>query len=84
MILMRAQNSPRYRFGAWLVAAATRLHRHKLATALANKLERIACGNEGGSVCIDMRHQRRLQPFAGMRSLPSRKKHIGALPDCLF
>ena len=42
VILMRPQNWPRYSFGAWLVTAATRLHRNKLATALANKLARIA------------------------------------------
>ena len=39
---MRPQNWPRYSFGGWLVTAATRLHRNKLATALANKLARIA------------------------------------------
>jgi transposase len=42
VILMRPQNWPRYSFGGWLVTAATRLHRNKLATALANKLARIA------------------------------------------
>jgi len=42
VILMRPQNWPKFSFGAWLEQAATRLHRNKLATALANKLARIA------------------------------------------
>ena len=42
VILMRPQNWPRYSFGTWLKAAAERLHRNKLAIALANKLARIA------------------------------------------
>jgi transposase len=42
VILMRPQNWERFSFGAWLRNAAPRLHRNKLATALANKLARIA------------------------------------------
>jgi transposase len=42
VLLMRPQNWPRYSFGAWLKTAAERLHRNKLAVALANKLARIA------------------------------------------
>jgi len=42
VILMRPQNWERFSFGAWLREAATRMHRNKLATALANKLARIA------------------------------------------
>jgi transposase len=42
IILMRPHNWERFTFGAWLKGAATRLHRNKLATALANKLARIA------------------------------------------
>ncbi len=42
IILMRPHNWCRLSFGAWLEQAATRLHRNKLATALANKLARIA------------------------------------------
>ncbi len=42
VILMRPQNWDRYSFGPWLKAAAERLHHNKLATALANKLARIA------------------------------------------
>ena len=42
VILMRPQNWERFSFGAWLKAAQPRLHRNKLATALANKLARIA------------------------------------------
>jgi transposase len=42
VILMRRHNWERFSFGAWLLNAAPRLHRNKLATALANKLARIA------------------------------------------
>lgn len=42
VLLMRPQNWQRYSFGAWLKTAAERLHRNKLAIALANKLARIA------------------------------------------
>jgi transposase len=42
VILMRPHNWERFSFGPWLKQAAARLHRNKLATALANKLARIA------------------------------------------
>jgi transposase len=42
VLLMRPQNWEKYSFGAWLSNAAPRMHRNKLATALANKLARIA------------------------------------------
>lgn len=42
VILMRPYNWEKFSFGPWLTEAATRLHRNKLATALANKLARIA------------------------------------------
>lgn len=42
VLLIRPQNWHRYSFGAWLKTAAERLHRNKLAVALANKLARIA------------------------------------------
>ncbi len=42
VILMRPHNWEKFSFGPWLTEAATRLHRNKLATALANKLARIA------------------------------------------
>ena len=42
VILMRPHNWERFSFGAWLLNATPRLHRNKLATALANKLARIA------------------------------------------
>jgi transposase len=41
VILMRPHNWERFSFGTWLLNAAPRLHRNKLATALANKLARI-------------------------------------------
>jgi transposase len=42
VLLIRPQNWPRYSFGDWLKSASDRLHRNKLAVALANKLARIA------------------------------------------
>ena len=42
IILMRPHNWPRLSFGAWLIEADQRMHRNKLAVALANKLARIA------------------------------------------
>ena len=42
VILLRPANWARHNFGPWLIAAAKRLHHNVLATALANKLARIA------------------------------------------
>ena len=42
VILLRPANWVRHSFGPWLTAAAKRLHHNVLATALANKLARIA------------------------------------------
>lgn len=42
IILMRPANWEKFSFGAWLSAATGRMHRNKLAAALANKLARIA------------------------------------------
>ena len=42
VLLMRPHNWNRFSFGPWLRAASERLHRHKLAVALANKLARVA------------------------------------------
>ena len=42
VILMRPQNRSKFSFGARLAAACERMHRNKAATALANKLARIA------------------------------------------
>ena len=42
VILLRPANWAKHSFGSWLVAAAQRLHHNVLATALANKLARIA------------------------------------------
>lgn len=42
VIMMRPKNWEKFSFGPWLTEAATRLHRNRLATALANKLARIA------------------------------------------
>src|SRR5215813_13641139 len=42
VILLRPANWAKHSFGPWLAAAAQRLHHNVLATALANKLARIA------------------------------------------
>lgn len=42
VLLMRPHNWERFSFGPWLKDAAPRLHKNKLATALANKLARIS------------------------------------------
>ncbi|SHL85897.1 Transposase [Roseovarius marisflavi] len=42
VVLMRPHHWPGFSFGDWLARAATRMHRNKLAIALANKLARIA------------------------------------------
>ena len=42
IILMRPQNWRRFSFGPWLEQASMRMHKNKLAAALANKLARIA------------------------------------------
>jgi len=42
ILLMRPDNWDKFSFGAWLTQAAPRLHKNKLAVALANKLARIA------------------------------------------
>ena len=42
VILLRPKNWAKHSFGLWLTAAAQRLHHNVLATALANKLARIA------------------------------------------
>jgi transposase len=42
VILLRPASWPKHSFGVWLARAAQRLHRNVLATALANKLARIA------------------------------------------
>jgi transposase len=42
VILMRPETWGKFSFGAWLTAASARMHRNKLAAALANKLARIA------------------------------------------
>ena len=39
---MRPHNWQKFSFSPWLEQAAKRLHKHKLAVALANKLARIA------------------------------------------
>ena len=42
VILMRPKNWEKFSFGPWLQQASVRLHKNKLAAALANKLARIA------------------------------------------
>jgi transposase len=58
VILMRPQNWEQFSFGPWLKAAEPRLHRNKLATALANKLARIAWSVLRHNVAFDAhRHE---------------------------
>ncbi|MCP5082506.1 MAG: IS110 family transposase [Alphaproteobacteria bacterium] len=42
VILMRPNNWEKFSFGPWLMEASGRMHKNKLASALANKLARIA------------------------------------------
>ena len=42
VIMMRPKNWPKFSFGPWLEEASKRMHRNKVAVALANKLARIA------------------------------------------
>ena len=42
VVLMRPHHWSDFSFGDWLTRASTRMHRNKLAIALANKLARIA------------------------------------------
>ena len=42
IILMRPRNWLKFSFGRWLEQASTRMHKNKLATALAKNLARIA------------------------------------------
>jgi len=42
IIVMRPHNWPKFSFGSWLEETSKRMHKNKLATALANKLARIA------------------------------------------
>lgn len=42
IIMMRPHRWPEFSFGAWLTRGAERMHRNKLAIALANKLTRMA------------------------------------------
>jgi hypothetical protein len=52
---MRPQNWERFSFGGWLEQAAERLHRNKLATALANKLARDRLGRAASRQAIRYR-----------------------------
>ena len=53
---MRPHNWERFSFGAWLLNAAPRLHRNKLATTLANKLARIAWSILRNEKTFDLNH----------------------------
>ena len=55
VILMRPQNWERFSFGAWLANAVGRMHRNKLATALANKLARIVLRMNGSIPDVPLR-----------------------------
>jgi transposase len=58
VILMRPPTWERFSFGAWLKAAQPRLHRNKLAMALANKFAHIAWSVLGHNTIFDAhRHE---------------------------
>lgn len=57
VILMRPHNWQRFGFRTWLQNAAPRLHRNKLATALANKLARIAWSALRNEKTFDAPHE---------------------------
>jgi len=56
VILMRPHIWERFSFGTWLLNAAPRLHRNKLATALANKLARITWSILRNQTAFDTLH----------------------------
>ena len=55
-ILMRPKNWEQFSFGTWLQNAAPRMHRNKLATALTNKLARIAWSVLRNEKAFDSHH----------------------------
>jgi transposase len=57
IILMRPHNWKRFSFGPWLEQAAQRLHKNKLAAALANKLARISWSVLRNGQTFDTNHQ---------------------------
>lgn len=57
IILMRPHNWQRFSFGTWLEHAAQRLHKNKLAAALANKLARISWSVLRNGQTFDTNHQ---------------------------
>ncbi len=60
ILLMRPHNWDNFSFGAWLKQAAPRLHKNKLAVALANKLARIAWSVLRHDRAFDTHQDRRL------------------------
>ncbi len=60
VIMMRPQNWPKFSFGPWLEAAATRMQHNKLGVALANKLARIAWSVLRSGTDFDRREQEKL------------------------
>jgi transposase len=60
VLLMRPHNWDKFSFGPWLKQAAPRLHKNKLAVALANKLARIAWSVLRHDRAFDTHRDRRL------------------------
>ena len=60
VILMRPHNWDKFSFGPWLKQAAPRLHKNKLAVALANQLARIAWSVLRHDPAFDTHQDRRL------------------------
>lgn len=57
IILMRPHNWNRFSFGTWLEQASQRLHKNKLAAALANKLARISWSVLRNGQTFDANHR---------------------------
>ena len=70
VILMRPHNWPKFSFGEWLTKAAERMHKNKLAVALANKLARIAWSVLRNGKAFDVQRD---EVMAGIWSQPSSK-----------
>lgn len=61
---MRPHNWDRFSFGTWLLNAAPRLYRNKLATAVANKLARIVWSVLRNETTFDINRQEAMAIWA--------------------
>ena len=76
VILMRPHRWPDFSFGEWLIRAEPRMHRNKLAVALANKLARTAWSVLHHVRCTKRRGRgRRLTPHRDPKKFAKDHKH---------